>query len=170
MKTNVIIAAVLMLICANLSAQESAQVNTIVAGNFETKFPGASTVRWQSQPKGISLAHFFVGNETWVAYYSAEGDLITSGKKIKVTNQLPIKVKESLKNVQTQYEGKFGALLFGSIFEMTNNAGTEYYIPMENNQLSLMLSIDSNGSVCIRKKERHVSPAKIEPVVIAKKN
>lgn len=171
MKKNIIIAAALGLICLNnVFAQESAQVNASVAKNFASKFAGASNVSWEPKAKGISLVKFHLQNESWIAYYSNEGDLITSGRKVMSPNLLPIKVKEALKDVQSKYESKFGNFLFGSIFELTSDKGTEYYIPLENAQLSMLVSIDNTGYSDIRSKVRHTSPIEIDKSVIAKKN
>src|SRR6187549_2162034 len=89
MKKNIILAVALAVICLNnMFAQENEKINASVIRNFERKFAGASNVKWQSQPKGISLTQFRFENETWVAYYNAEGQLITSGRMIKSADTL----------------------------------------------------------------------------------
>jgi hypothetical protein len=171
MKKNIIIAAVLMLICLNnLSAQESTQVKASVARNFEEKFLGASNVRWTAEPKGISLAQFRIENDAWVAYFSPEGNLITSGRKIKSSDQLPIKVKEALNNVESKYESKFGSFQYGGIYEMTSDNGTQYFVPLESQKLSMMVSITDGGSSNILRKDHHDLPNTPDPTAIAKKN
>src|SRR6187549_3104627 len=97
MKKNIILAVALAVIClTNLFAQENAKIKANVIQSFEKKFAGASNVKWESQPKEISLVQFRFEDESWVAYYNNEGSLITSGRMIKEVDTLPIKVKESL--------------------------------------------------------------------------
>src|SRR5262245_39015492 len=135
MKKNIILSAALSLIClCSLSAQEnqeSATVNASVTRSFEKKFAGATNIKWSNHDKGVSLARFQMGEEVWLAYFSREGTLITSGRKIKSPDALPIKVKESLDKVETRYESKFGSLDHGGIYEMVSDNGTEYYVPLE---------------------------------------
>ena len=171
MKKNIILAVALAVIClTNLFAQENAKIKANVIRSFEKKFAGASNVIWQSQPKGISLTQFRFENETWVAYYNAEGQLITSGRMIKSADTLPIKVKESLQTAQEKYQAKYGTLTYSLIYEMTSDKGTEYYIPMANSQVSLLVSFDDSGSSDIRSKVKSELPVMQDKSAIAKRN
>lgn len=174
MKKNIILSAALTLVClCNLSAQEnqeSATANATVTRNFEKKFTGATNIKWSNHEKGVSLAQFQMGSEVWLAYFSHEGTLITSGRKVKSPDALPIKVKESLDKIQTKYESKFGSLDLGGIYEMTNDNGTQYFVPLENGQLSMMVSFSGDGAYDVRRKETHISPISTDKSVIAKKN
>jgi hypothetical protein len=172
MKKNIILSAALSLIClCSLSAQdESATVNANVTRNFEKKFAGATNIKWSTHDLGVSLARFQMGEQIWLAYFAREGTLITSGRKIKSPDALPIKVKESLNRVQTRYESKFGSLDLGGIYEMISENGTEYFVPLENSQLSMMVAFSDGGGFDIRRKETHTTPIPRDKSVIAKKN
>jgi hypothetical protein len=171
MKKNIILAVALAVICLNnLFAQENAKIQASVIQNFDKKFAGAANVKWEPQAKGISLAQFRFENETWVAYYNKEGQLITSGRMIKSTDTLPIKVKESLKNAKDKYQEKFGTLTYSLVYEMTTDKGTEYYIPMANAQVSLLVSLDDAGSSSLRKKAKSNLTVTQDASVIAKGN
>ena len=171
MKKHIIIAAVLSLICLNnLFAQEKAPVNATVIRSFESEFSEASNLRWEPQQRGILLAKFRFENESWIAYYSREGTLITSGRKVESPNLLPIKVKNALENVQDKYEQKYGTFARGTVFEMTTDNGTEYFIPLENVRMSVLVSINDSGISTVERKEKHSSPIATNGSAIAKKN
>jgi hypothetical protein len=171
MKKNIILAVTLAVIClTNLFAQENAKVKASVIQGFEKKFAGASNVKWESQPKEISLVQFRFENESWIAYYSKEGSLITSGRVIKAVDTLPIKVKESLQMAQDKYQSKYGTLAISVVYEMTNDKGTEYYIPMANSQVSLLVSLDESGFSSIRNKSKSNLTIGEDKTAIAKRN
>jgi len=170
MKKNIILSAALFILClSNLSAQD-ATVNARVTKSFEEKFIGASNIKWSTHEKGVALAKFRMGDETWLAYFNSEGSLITSGRKIKSADALPLKVKASLEAVETRYESKFGPLDQGGIYEMTGEYSTEYFVPLQNGQLAMMVSFTDDGGYAIRKKDKIASPIGADKSVIAKKN
>lgn len=171
MKKNIILAVTLAVICLNLGfAQEKANVNAAVIRSFEKKFAGASNVKWESQPKQISFAQFRFENETWLAYYTVEGNLISSGRLLKSINSLPIKVKESLQTLQDDSQAKYGNLVYSLVYEMTTDHSTEYFIPMESQQASLLVSFTEQGASSIRRKVKHDATMVVDKAVIAKRN
>ena len=173
MKKNIILSAALSLacLCTLWAQEENATVNANVTRNFEKKFAGATSVKWSTHEMGVTLARFHMGEEIWLAYFAPEGALLTSGRKIKSPDALPIKVKEALNKVQTRYEAKFGSLDLGGIYEMISaDNGTEYFVPLENGQLSMMVAFSGGGGFDIRRKEVHESPIGTDKSVIAKKN
>ena len=170
MKKNIILSAALTIICLNLFAQENATVNAYVTRNFEKEFSGATNVAWSNHGKGISLAQFRLDDESWVAYFNRQGDLITSGRKIKSSDRLPYKVKESLGTMEDKFEAKYGPLDHGAIFEMISAGGTEYFVPLENGQVALMISFTDAGSSKLERKEIRESAVTTPKSVIAKKD
>jgi hypothetical protein len=172
MKKNIILLAAFVLLClTNLLAQKGSPINSDVSKSFENKFAGATELSWEPQLRGITLARFRYKGETWVAYFDREGSIITSGRKVKSADTLPVKVRESLEKVQSKYEGKYGAFALGSIFEMINeNGATVYFVPMQNAGASMMLSIGYDGYATIQKKDIHSISVQPNPPVIAKKN
>ena len=172
MKKNIILSAAFVLLClTNLFAQDGTTVNLAVSKSFEKKFSGATELSWEPQIHGISLARFHYNNEVWVAYFGPEGNVITSGRRVKSADTLPLKVRESLEKMQTKYESKYGVFALGNIFEMVNeNGSTVYYVPLQSTVASMMISINYDGYATIQKKDVHPTGAQPNQSAIAKKN
>jgi len=171
MKKNIALAIVFLVICLhNLMAQESATLNASVARAFETDFSGATNVQVEPEQKSVTLIKFLYQDSFWLAYYTKDGRLISSGRKIKSHEQLPVNVKKSLDELQGEYEKKFGSLAVGAPFEMISDGSTSYFVPLQNNSLSLFISIDGYGSASIRSKQVRDAIVIPDKSVIAKKN
>jgi len=171
MKKNIVLAIVLSVICLhNLMAQQNAIENASVARAFEADFSGAENVQAEPEQKNVTLIKFLYKEAFWLAYYTRDGRLISSGRKIKSLDQLPVNVKKSLDALQGEYERKYGSLAVGAPFEMVSDAGTTYFVPLQNTALSMFISIDGSGSTSIRSKQVRDSIVIPEKSVIAKKN
>lgn len=165
-------AAFVICLKTNLSAQNSADVNASVAESFSKHFNSASLIQWQ-KAKGTSVAIFSYKEGSWMAYFSQDGKLLASVKKIRDISQLPIAVQESLANLKHQGARKDnGPLEVGFVYEVLPTHGdTFYYVPMQNANQSLIASISANGYASINKKENRI-PRAIETnkSLLAKKN
>ena len=171
MKKNILLTLAMAVICLhNLLAQDSKNLSAAVARSFANDFSGASNVKSESLPKGITLVQFNLDQRFWLAYYNEAGSLITSGRRVKVGDKLPVRVEESLDRLRAKYEQKYGTLAVGAPFEMTKGSVTEYFVPMKNAQIDMLVSIDSFGSSIVQNKQIHKSPIEPEKSVIAKKN
>jgi hypothetical protein len=53
---------------------------------------------------------------------------------------------------------------------MTSDTGTEYFVPLENGQLTMMVAFSDDGGFDIRRKQIIDSPVSPGKSVIAKKN
>jgi hypothetical protein len=171
MKKNILFALAVSVICFhNLIAQDSTNLSPSVARSFESDFSGATKVKAQSLPKKITLMQFNLNEGSWIAYYDKEGKLITSGRRIKATERLPLVVQESLDAIRAKYERKFGVITVGAPYEMTKGTTTEYFVPMKNDQIDMLVSIDGFGTSLVHNK--HINKPTFEPdkSAVAKKN
>jgi hypothetical protein len=175
MKTFILMAAFVICLTTNLSAQtkDRAEVNATVTESFSKHFNGASLIQWH-KAKGASVAIFAYKEGSWMAYFSQDGKLLASAKKIRDISQLPIAVQESLATLQRQGAKKDnGPLEIGFVYEVLPTHGdTFYYVPMQNANQSLVASISANGYASINKKENRM-PAAIDASnksLLAKKN
>lgn len=150
-----IIGAMLWIISlSNLVAQESPATNVATLKSFERAFAGATNVKWTSVGKGISLAAFNHKGDYRLAYYTREGKIISSGKKIRNTHDLPVLVSESLYRVKNFQENKVGALALGSVYEMVEGDITKYFVSMQNHKVSFMYEINTSGHAQLWKRQK----------------
>lgn len=154
MKNNMIIGALLFVVSlSNSVAQTGAEVNKSVSRSFEKNFAGASHLNWTACGKDISLAQFRFEDKPWVAYFDESGTLITSGRKLSV-HELPSKVNDRMHAFKSKAEKKYGAFTIGSIYEMATDRLIEYYVYLSNDKISLMIAVESNGVVSIKRKAK----------------
>ena len=154
MKNNMIIGALLFVVSlSNSVAQNGVAVNTSVSRSFEKNFSGASNLNWTACGKDISLAQFRFEDKPWVAYFDETGTLITSGRKLS-PHELPSKVNERMRDFKSKAEKKHGAFTIGSIYEMSTNRLIEYYVYLTNDKISMMIAVESNGAVSIKRKTK----------------
>ena len=171
MKKNIILSAAFMLVSLHqLTAQDDGHVNPSVSKSFEQSFTGARNVTWTQLPSKIAQAKFIYGGGSWLAYFDHEGKMITSGRKIKNVNDLPLEVQSGLYKMKSRLEKKSGSLLIAYVYEMMKDGHTKYFIVTENNSTTATFSVNPEGfSVLENKKPRSIE-AQVPRDVIAKKN
>jgi hypothetical protein len=154
MKKNIILAAVFMSFSLNLFAQNGSNVKPSVYGAFQKSFSGASNVTFTALTDQITKAQFFHDGHPWLAFFDNNGNVITSGRRIKDLQMLPLSIKSGLHNQKKRMEKKFGDLAIALVYEMVSNQGTtRYYSTLENSIVKITLSVCSNGQCIIEKKE-----------------
>jgi hypothetical protein len=169
MKKNMIIGAVLFLISLTSSvAQDGTAVNATVARSFEKNFPGASKPKWTSYEDNISLGRFKYMDRSWLAYFNAHGHLISSGRKVSL-QELPAAVNEGILIAKKRNEKKCGPLSIGVIYEMVTDRQLAYFIPLANDKVHLLFSVDKDGTADLKRKTK-VTTASSTPSVIARTN
>ena len=171
MKKNIVIGAVLfMLSVYNLPAQENISVRPAVSERLEKSFPGATNVKWLALKKDVSQATFHHMGRFSIAYFDRDGNIISSGRKINAIIDLPILVQTGLQDAKSRSEKKFGAVTVGHIYEMVGDEGTQYYVPLENAKVRLMLAISSSGNPVIKSKKFKDEQPRPAKNVLARKN
>lgn len=172
MKTPIILAALFMTcLNNNLSAQSNAEVNAKVAESFGKHYEGATNTSWR-KAEGMDIALFQYEQQTCIAYFSNEGELIARARRIREISNLPLKVQHSLANFKSQKSKKAGPLTLGPIFEVLERSGSSYYfIPMESASQKLNVSINNEGYATIEKKQNR-GPVMFQPdrALLAKQN
>jgi hypothetical protein len=169
MKKNMIIGAVLFIISLTSSvAQNGVTVNASVAASFANNFAGASEPRWTAYEKNISLAKFKFMDRAWLAYFNSEGHIITSGRKVSL-QELPSRVNEQMLSSKQNHEKKYGPLSFGTIYEMVTESEKAYFIPLVNNTIQLLISVQPDGTVELKRRTK-VKSVPGNPSVIARTN
>lgn len=122
-----ILFATLMLLATGIVSQARSTANlepdsrTIAA--FARDFAGASNAVWQ-QSADFSKVTFEMNGTVLFAYYSPAGSLIAASRNI-LSSQLPLTLQTSLKKDYSNY-------WISDLFELSTDAGTEYYVTLEN--------------------------------------
>lgn len=169
MKT-IIIAAVLMICLNQNSSAQTTELNAKVAESFHKRFPGATSVTWDST-RELAIALFQYEQRTWIAYFNHRGELLASARRIREVSHLPMTVQTSLKNFQNQQSVRNGPLTFGPIYEVIERDHSYYFIPMETKTRKLSVSISNDGYAMVQKKENKMLPVIQENrALLAKKN
>jgi hypothetical protein len=168
MKNNIIIGAALFIISLSSSVAQDG-IKASVSKSFEKSFTGALDAKWTPCAKSTSLVQFRYMDKPWVAYFNHEGKLITSGRKV-FTQELPVIVQHGMLSQKARTENKYGALTTGAIYEMVTDGVTEYYVPLANTKIQLMIAVRTDGSVVIKSRRKPSESVKSPKEVIARKN
>ena len=116
-------------------ASDGGTVHPLVLKSFKSTFANATEVDW-SYSKEVYKAVFFLDGRAVTAYYNTDGTLAVLTGHI-TTATLPVMLQTALKN---NYTDKWIA----DVYEVTNEAGVEYYATLEDADCKLVLK--SNGS------------------------
>ena len=161
MKKNSIFGVAFMIMSLHqLAAQDSAQVSPSVSKQFEETFPGSKNMHWTFLPKEISEVKFLYDGKSWLAYFDADGNIITSGRRIKAVADLPLRVQSGFERAKSRFEKKSGPSQVGTIYEMVKNDITKYYITLQSAATRALLSVSTDGLAIFESK----TPVTKDPV------
>lgn len=172
MKKPIILAAAFAVVTFNLLAQNDSAINGAVSKRFDETFPGASNVAWTSLDNKISKAHFRYDGQVWLAFFDANANLVTSGRKVRHSESLPLQICSSIEEKKSRMEKKYGDLAIAHTFEMMSGGITKYYSTLGNDNVVLVISTSPGGSSVVESKKFKPERDEIRPTptnVIAKK-
>ncbi len=118
------------------------KVNFSVQNSFQGQFKDASNVEW-STGKGYAKATFVQNNEKIEAFYNLDGEMIGTSRTAHL-DKLPTNAKRAFAK---KFEGY-------TVKEAIRFEGTEesaYFISAENEKGSVILKVEDNGSVSMKK-------------------
>jgi hypothetical protein len=111
-------------------ANDGGIVDPAVLKSFKSTFASATEVDW-SYSKDLYKAVFFLDGHAVTAYYNTDGTLAVLSRHI-TTATLPVMLQAALKN---NYTNKWIA----DVYEVTSEAGVEYYATLEDADCKLVL-------------------------------
>ena len=173
MKNPILLLAAIAVTALNLFAQNDKAINARVSEQFKEAFPGARSVAWTSMDNKISKVHFVHDGHIRLAFFDSKGTLISSGRKLKSMESLPMQICASLEQKKARLEKKHGPLVLAYTYEMITDGITKYYSTLGNAQLVAVLSVAPNGYCTVERKDRRPEIQTIHqatPDIIAKKN
>ena len=124
-------------------AYEETKVDPKVLSAFQKDFSFAENVKWEITT-GLSQVRFSIYDQSLIAWYNAEAELISTARNI-LYKQLPLSVIKSL-------EEKYSEADFTSMQEITKGNETNYFIQVESKEKKLLLKANSSGSLSVVKK------------------
>lgn len=144
---KVFFAALILVAAATqpLMAAGGTEVKREVRLAFEKEFSGAQAVNWESLPgKSIYHASFTINNERLHAYYDADGQLLVTGREVKVET-LPLLITRSL---DQQYAGYKAS----EVVEINNGLETSYIFKVSTAAKEVYVQGYTDGTVTKLKK------------------
>jgi hypothetical protein len=173
MKKPITLITAIAVTALNLFAQNDEAINAKVSEQFNDAFPGAQSISWTSMKNKISRVHFVHDGHVRLAFFDSNGTLISSGKKVKSMESLPMQISASLAQKKARLEKKHGPLVFAYTYEIVSDGITKYYSTLGNAGLIAVLSVAPNGECIVESKNRLREVQTIKqtpPDIIAKKN
>lgn len=119
------------------NAYPSEKVSPKVLASFKSEFSSATDVEWETGSNYFRAA-FSLNEQKVFAYYSVEGELISTARYIS-TIQLPINLFSNLKNEYSKY-------WVSDLFEVSNSEGLHYYVTLETADTKLTMRSSNGGS------------------------
>lgn len=141
MKKHILLAATIILLgISNISAQKKMTVDYAITTSFNREFKGASDVQWTELENSLFMARFENHADHCIAYFTPEGRLLLTGRKISF-EILPLAVKKRAEEISAMREAKSGKLTVREIYELAGDHGTEYFINLTSEKLALSVII-----------------------------
>jgi hypothetical protein len=96
--------------------------------------------------------------------------VISRGRLIRSTSQLPVLVQNGVSNAKAALEKKFGAAIILNIYEMMDGNCTDYYVTLDNQKVNSVYAVSPQGSFVRMSRDKKNLPEVVSPEMIAKKN
>jgi hypothetical protein len=137
--------AVVMAVFVGTSAfaadtKDIVKVGYRVKSNFESHFAGASNVTWTQRDNFIK-ARFTVAEQEVEAFFSTDGDLLATSRKIDF-NKLPL---QSIQTIQKKYS----KYTITETIELDQDGEKNFYVALENGDKKQILQVSLYGSVSV---------------------
>ena len=168
MKKHIVIIAGLVMFSLSLAAQNQREVSARVTESFNKNFPEARNIRWTLLKDNVSKAQFAYQGHSCIAFFSANAELISNGKKIKDISTLPQLAAQAFQRQKTRLEKKFGILNHLHTFEFVSGNATKYYSTLANQKALIVVSASPNGYAVVE--SRKVNKSAPEMTTPAPKN
>lgn len=173
MKKHIVIFAGLVMFSLSLAAQNQREPSARVTESLNKNFPEARNVKWTPLKNQIRQAQFVYQGNFYIAFFSADTELICSGKMIKDISTLPQLAAKALQRQKTRLEKKFGILNHHHTFEIVDRNSTKYYSTLGNQKALIVVSASATGYSAVESRKVNKSaPGMTTPPptdVIAKK-
>lgn len=135
MKKFILSTAIVLTLFGTALADNPESINRNAAASFKKDFNTASDVSW-SETSHYYRATFHLDKQTFLAYYDAQGNLISV-----VHHMLSTGLPEQLrKDIRKQYANYW----VSELFQVSFDEGSYYFIELKNADETIVLTTDSN--------------------------
>ena len=131
MKSLIILFTVISSFVSTSSSAMEPEVSRIAMENFQATFTDATDVKW-TVGDTYYKADFQLNGQYASAYYDMEANELIATTRNLSSLQLPIALQASLKSDYQDF-------WVSELFEVSNEAGTHYYVTLENADNKLVL-------------------------------
>lgn len=145
MKPLLIAFTFLAALFAQPSFANSGEIKPAILKTFEKTFTTATNVEW-TITETMYKARFEMSGQVVTAYYNADGSQLGVTRNI-TSHQLPLTLQTSLKKTYADH-------WITDLFELTNDAGTTYYVTLENAETKVVLQSASTQSWSLYQKTK----------------
>lgn len=142
MKKFFIAAVLAVSVAGSAFAADAAKLSYRVKSAFETKFQGAKEISWTVR-EDFAKASFTLSGEKVEAFFSTDGDLIATTRKVQY-GTLPI---NALQKIQKKYPD---AKVEDSI-EFEQDGDKNYFVALHNKGQKQILQVSLYGNVSVFK-------------------
>ena len=171
MKKHIVIIAGFVMFSLSLAAQNQREASARVTERFNKTFPEAQKVRWTPLRNQVTQAQFAYQGNTCLAFFSADAELICSGKKIRDISTMPPRAAQSLQLQKDRLEKKHGILMRHHTYEIVGRNSTKYFSTLGNERALIVVSTDASGySVIESRKINKSAPKPSERITPAPKD
>ena len=118
-KITTLLTAVLLLAASVSFASDTTPVPERIAKALSGDFDQAANIEWKTTGD-LYKASFVVDGQELGAFYSAEGELVATSRKLTVS-ALPMSLQRELKEIAPVYYEE-------ELIELLTDGGTEYYV------------------------------------------
>lgn len=166
MKNSIILTAALMLCLCHVQAQPETNVSASLEDKHSQAFSTADNISWHRTDQ-VTFAIFRYQDQSWLAYYDNNEQLVATARKISQSGYLPMLVAQSIE----EFQHKKGAMTLGPVYELLQDGSARYLVRLEGEQEGYTLAFDSMGNrTTIDKYRKIISPgARTQEALIARK-
>lgn len=143
-KVTTVLSLILAVGLSSTLANKEMKVDPRVIETFQEEFSFAENVTWMIHDHYTS-ARFTLYDQAFIAYYSPEGELISTARNI-LFRQLPLSVIQKL-------EDKYDKAVFTSLVEVNKDGATTYFIKAEKKKAKLLLKASPLGTITVAEKK-----------------
>ena len=136
MKKIILALSLVITMTASSAFAEGKSIPAKALASFKADFSEAQEINWTTGDD-YYVAKFVLHGQTIFAYYSPDGDYLSTLRNIS-TLQLPINLLRELKNDYSSY-------WVSNLIEIGNSDGTTYYVTLENADKKLTLKSKNSG-------------------------
>lgn len=140
MKKLFLAALMAVAVAGSAFAADASKLSNKVKNNFEAQFAGAQNIEWAIRDTYTKFS-FTLAGERVEAFYSQEGELIATSRKVEFS-RLPV---SAIQHIQKNY----GAYKTEETIEFDQDGDRSYYVSLDKAGKKIILQVSLYGNVSV---------------------